>query len=228
MGNLERFDYWLNNFRYMRANARVNCTWARYNEAIKRIKTEKDSEARRQLARATALPIRRELISQVADVHRHLLATVTTPGGMGNVTNWQQHVMPMILGGPGRELAEMLGEALPADALVSTEYQGPPRIFVPVLRTLLVAGEQLKLTAVLLGIEPKDVSVCWRPLGSGEFAEVSLEHVARGVYAVALPPEASKADLEYFIQAATVDGRMFNYPATAPKLNQTVVVVDEK
>ena len=53
-GNLERFDYWLDTFRYMRANARVNCTWHRCHEALKKVKAEKDAAAQKQLARERA------------------------------------------------------------------------------------------------------------------------------------------------------------------------------
>ena len=224
-GNLERFDYWLNNFRYMRSNARVNCTWARYNEAMKNVKAEKDPQAQKRLARDTALPIRKELVAGVADVHRHLLATVTTFGAMGNVANWQQHVMPMLLGAPGEELAKVLGEELPADAMPSTQYQGPPRMFVPTVRTCLVQGEPLKLTVIVLGVEPTEATVHWRPLGSGQFAKLPLEHVGRGVYAVTLPARATGADLEYYVQVAAEGGESLKFPPTAPGLNQTVVAV---
>ncbi|MHC4403845.1 MAG: hypothetical protein ACYTG0_29665, partial [Planctomycetota bacterium] len=223
-GNLERFDYWLDTFQYMRANARVNCTWARFNKAMEKAKAEKDPEARRRLARELALPIRKELVAEVADVHRHLLATVTTPGTLGNVTNWQQHVMPGLLTQPGEELAEILGEPLEADAVPDKEYRGKPRLFVPTIRTCLVRGEPLRLTVVLLGARPKDAAVCWRPLGSGEFAKVPLAHVARGVYRATLSGKATDDDFEYYVQVAADGGETLEFPATAPALNQTVVV----
>jgi hypothetical protein len=224
-GNLERFEYWLENFRYLRAVGQVNCTWARLNEALKKVQAEKDAEARKRLAREAALPIRKELIAQVAEVHRHLLATVNTPGAMGNVTNWQQHVMPMLLEPSEKQLREILGEDLPADAVLSKEYSGPPRIFVPVVRTGLVTGEALNLQAMVLGASPPEVVLHWRPLGAGDFTKVPLKHVARGVYAVTLPAEAISGDLEYYIAAEAGSGKTLRFPATAPKLNQTVVVV---
>ena len=45
--------------------AEVNCTWARFNEAMKRVQAEKEPAAQKQLAREMALPIRKELIAQV-------------------------------------------------------------------------------------------------------------------------------------------------------------------
>jgi hypothetical protein len=47
--------------------------------------------------------------------------------------------------------------------------------------------------------------------------------VARGVYSVQVPVGAKK-DFEYHIQVEPASGQPIYYPATAPKLNQTVVV----
>ncbi len=226
-GNLERFDYWLDNFRFMRAGARANCTWARFNAPMAKVKAEKDPAAQKRLARELALPVRKELIAQVTEVHRRLLATVTTTGEMGTVTNWQQHNMPEIVGKPGEELARLLGEPLPADAMPPKEHPGGPRMFVPFVRTGVSAGERLTLTVAFLGAKPGEAAVAWRPLGPGQFSKAPLVHVARGVYRVTLPAEATKADLEYYVQATTDQGEL-RFPATAPSLNQTVVVVDAK
>jgi hypothetical protein len=227
-GNRERFHYWLAQVRSMRANAQVNCTWARLIAAVAKAKAAKTPEEQKRIARDEALPIRKELIKQVANVHFYLLDSITTAGGMGNVTNWQQHVMPMLLGPTGEELARLLGEALPADALPSKEHAGRPRLFVPVIRTGLVAGEPLRITAVVLGGKPTEAAVYWRPLGSGEFAAVPLGHVARGVYAATLPAEATTADLEYYVSVVVNEGKKLAFPPTAPVLNQTVVIVPEK
>ncbi|MHC4146198.1 MAG: malectin domain-containing carbohydrate-binding protein, partial [Planctomycetota bacterium] len=186
-GNLERFDYWLNSFRYLRAVGRVNCTWAKFNEAMKKVKDEKQAEAKKQLALQTALPIRKELVAQVADVHRFLLATITTTGGMGNVTNWQQHVMPSLLTQPGKELEKILGQDLPADAMPSKPYEGPLRIIVPTVRSSLTAGEDLRLNVIILAQkQPKDAFLYWRSMGTDQYIMVALTHIARGVYSVTI------------------------------------------
>ena len=102
-----------------------------------------------------------------AELHRHLLATVTNPGEMGNVCNWQQQTLPVLLTKPGQELAKLLGEDLPADAMPSKQYAGQPRLFVPEVRTGIVAGETLKLTVIVLGAKPQAAELYWRPLGAG-------------------------------------------------------------
>lgn len=223
-GNLERFDYWLNTFRYMHANAQVNCTWHLYNQAIAKVKEEKDRERQKQLAREAALPLRKQIVAQVAAVHEYLLSAITTYGGMGTVTNWQQHIQPTLLDEPGKELAQLLGGDLPPDALPSNDYQGPARILVPNVRTVLVAGEPLEIEAMVLGCQPAEVTLAWRPLGEKKFTQLPLTHIARGVYRdrLALPAEAG--DIEYYVEAKMAAAPL-RFPPTAPELNQTVVVV---
>ncbi len=226
-GNLERFDYWLNTFRYLRAVGRVNCTWAKFNAAMKKVKDEKQADAKKQIALQTALPIRKELVAQVADVHRYLLATITTTGGMGNVTNWQQHVIPTLLTQPGRELAKILGQELPEEAWPSKPYEGPPRIIVPTVRSSLATGEDLRLNVIILAQkQPKDAFLYWRPIGTDNYTMVALTHITRGVYSVTIPArEIEKTDLEYHIKVTFEDNHAIYFPATAPQINQTVVVI---
>lgn len=228
-GNLERFDYWLNNFRYLRAVGKVNCTWAKFNAAMKKVKDRKNPDEQKQLARQLALPLRRELVAQVADVHRYLLATVNTNGAMGNVTNWQQHIMPTLLTEPGQELAKILGQELPVDAMPSNRYDGPIRIIVPTVRTSLNIGEDLKLKIIILAQNPpKNTALYWRTMGKGNFNKIALTHIARGVYSVVIPANRIKADLEYYVVDISTDGRKVSFPATAPHINQTVVVIINK
>jgi hypothetical protein len=171
------------------------------------------------------LPIRKELVRQVAEAHAFLLASITTTGGMGTVANWQQHLLPSLLTQPGKELAEILGEPLPADAMPSDTYNGLPHLFVPTARASLTAGEDLRLKVIIVsGQKPQDGVLCWRPLGKGAFEKLPLEHVARNVYAVRIPAaRIGSKDVEYYVQAS-VGTNTLRFPATAPAMNQTVVV----
>ena len=226
-GHLERFDYWLNTFRYLRAVGQVNCMWARFNDVMEMIKKEQDQTARQKLAREVALPIREALIQQVGRVHELLLATITTTGGMGTVANWQQHLLPSLLAEPGQELAAILGEALPADAEPAATGAGSARLMVPTVRTMLMADEDLTLRVVLVNAgESAQAVLRWRPLGRGRFSQMPLEHVARGVYTVTLPATQFKTqDFEYYLAAKSAGGDTLVFPATAPRLNQTVIVM---
>ena len=53
---------------------------------------------------------------------------------------------------------------------------------------------------------------------------VPLEHKTRGVYAVTLP--APTEAIEYYVEVKA-DGETARFPATAPELNQTVIVLPE-
>ena len=101
-------------------------------------------------------------------------------------------------------------------------------MFVPVVRTSLAAGEPLPLTVIILGPQPSKGNLCWHKLGeqSSAFTEIPLSHVARGVWSVTLPPEATRADLEYYVQVAIGKNLLLHFPATAPEMNQTMVVTE--
>jgi hypothetical protein len=95
---------------------------------------------------------------------------------------------------------------------------------VPTVRSLLAEGEPLKLKIVLLDSQPAEkVAVYWRPLGRGPFRQMPAQHTARAIYRVQLP--ATGDDFEYYIQARTFDGNQVIWPAAAPAINQTVVIM---
>ena len=226
-GNLERFDYWLNTFLYFRNIGEVNCAWAEYNHALERVKREQDAAAQKVLARQLALPARQTLVRLVSTLFDHLLATVSTTGELGTVANWNQHNLPDLITRPGEELAKILDEALPPDAQPAREYRGPTRVIVPTKRTSLAPNETLKLKVIVLSASPpRAAALYWRKLGEGRFAEIPLRHLARGVYAVEMP-SAPKDDFEYYVKVESEGGQPVCFPASAPALNQTVVVSSE-
>jgi hypothetical protein len=223
-GNRDRFDYWLNTFRYLRAGGELNCAWAEYNRALEKVKQEKTPAAQVAMARQLALPARQEMVRLLRAVYGYLLATVSTTGELGTVMNWNQHNLPDILTTPGEELARILREPLPADAQPAGPYHGPTRIIVPTLRTSLAAGESLKLKVLILSEQnPRSATLHWRKLGARRFAAIPLAHVVRGVYTVNLPASGSD-DFEYYIRVEPGNGEPVCFPPTAPKLNQTVIV----
>lgn len=220
----ERFDYWLNSFEYLRAVGKLNCTWADYNATVEQVRQISDQADRRKSAKENALPLRRRLVAEVSEVHRFLMQTVSTLGGMGNVANWQQHLLPTLLQQSGEQLAELLGEELPAYALPNDRYQGSSRLFVPVVRSLLEQGEDLSLRVVVLGTEPQEARLNWKGLGEAEFDSLPLNHVARGVYSARLPSRSIGSDFEYYVEVTGTDGESLVFPPSAPILNQTVVI----
>jgi Malectin domain len=220
-GNAARFAYWLAGFSYMREMAHLECLWAEYNAAGETLRRLPDEAARTEAAGKTLLPIREKMAGCLKDLYGRLLETVSSPGELGTVANWEQHLLPAVINRPDKELEKVLGREIPSPAQLPRSYDGPPRVIVPTVRTVLAAGEMLRLKVIILSKElPTEARLYWRKLGKGEFAEVPLRHVARGVYSVSCPETAE--DLEYYIKVV-INNEEITFPPTASLINQTAV-----
>ena len=92
-----------------------------------------------------------------------------------------------------------------------------------------MAGEDLNLKVIILASgPPKDAALHWRALGEVNFKKIALTHVARGVYSARIPAGRIQTDLEYRIEATSGDGRRAIFPASAPDINQTIVIMKDK
>ncbi|MCD9023721.1 malectin domain-containing carbohydrate-binding protein [Cohnella silvisoli] len=217
-GNKERFDYWLNQFRFLRCVSQIGCALGAYETAMEPIANEHDESIKQSQAKLKLLPIRKQIVSLVAELNRFLLASVSTPGELGTVANIQQQALHHIINRSGQQLEALLGEPLPQDAQPSMSYSGKPRLIVPTVRTSLNEDEELNLTVLFLGVRPDDAAVYWKPLGGDIYDKVPLKHVNRGVYRATIP--ATGGDFEYFIKDRS---NKLRFPATAEIINQTVV-----
>ncbi len=206
----ERFAYWLHTFRYLRAMAKVAC-------------------ARAEFARQPALPARITLVAAVREVYDSLLAIVGNPGELGTLANWEQHLLPVLLDQPGAELAKALGAPLPPDALLPRAYTGPPRVLVPTVRTMVREGEALSLRVLVLSEQaPSGAAVDVRTLDGATNLRLPLRHLTRGVYTVDVPAmDGTTVAFEYCVTVNWPNGRTAVFPATAPQVGQTVVVVPD-
>jgi hypothetical protein len=222
-GSLERFDYWLKSFEYMREVAQLCCLWGEFNTALDKANALPDAPAKARAARETLLPIRVRMVESARAIMGALLATAGTTGELGTIANWEQHNFPAVIDKPGDALRKLLGAELPPEASLASAYEGPIRIIVPTVRPGRDAGESLKLKVIVLAAAPpQDVTLFWRALGGSRFEAIPLRNIARSVYTVELP--ASAGDVEYYIRAAGREGDAL-FPATAPALNQTVIII---
>ncbi len=241
-GNLERFDYWLHQFQYLKTGEMLRCHWANFDRVMNEVNPQRKSKdqgqrdavlqapdlaERRQKVRAQALPIRREMVRLTGELYGHLLATVSNIGEMGTVSNINQHTVPAMLERPGEELEKLLGEPLSADLQPDKAYHGPARVFLRSRRTMAHKGESLKFQAVILSEQPLTTAVIyWRPLGGTFYRRQPLMHINRGCYTAEIPASATRGTaIEYYIQMKA-GAEQARYPATAPGLNETVVVMD--
>ncbi len=228
-GNRERFDYWLNTLEYLRDVARLECAIGQFKLALRAATKPRPPDPGRAAAVKAAVKATvaayRTILAAYRQAYERLLATVNTNGALATVMYWESAYYPKFIAALGQRLAALTGEKLPPGLELPTSYQGPPRLIVPTVQSVLTRGERLEIKAIALSATPvKSLALHWRRLGGSDFAKLPAEHVARGVHKVTLPAEALRDDIEYYIELKT-DARSVTFPATAPAINQTVVVV---
>ncbi len=226
-GNLARFDYWSGMLTRNALMVEIAAIRGQLEAAVKKINVEKTTDGKRRLAQE-ALPIRIALVRKWDELMTSQIAAVSTPGELGTIANLEQHsrIHAQFLTGFDPVLTAALGKPLPPECAPSHEYTGPAKIIVPTVRTSVAKGETLKLRIIVLDRQPvREVSVYVQPMGGGESQKKMVaKHVARGVYEAVFP--AAAEDFEYSVGAVTADCKMFYWPATAPALGQTVVVME--
>jgi len=221
-GNLARFDYWLNTFRYQHAMAAAGALRADLDRAMTAITQLADpAEKRRQAEQALVLRI--QLARAWDQMMARLLACVETPGELGTIANLEQHNRQRLrfLDLHDSALAEALGRPLPSTCAPSQTYEGSPRLIVPTVRTTAAKGEVLNIRVMVLArTAPEQVILHWRRWNQSEFHSVVAEPAGRSVFEAKLP---AVDDLEYYVTARSTGGGELIWPATAPQLCQTVI-----
>lgn len=228
-GNLARFDGWLAQFRVYRALAQIGCEAGAFDLAVERVAREPES-ARGQLARTQLLPRRVELARRWETLLALQIAATDTTGELGILANLEQHnrVQQRFLTRHDEALAAWLGLPLPADADPSPNYAGPARIIVPTVRTSAHAGESVTVRVILAGTAaPARAELLWRPMGTGDYQRLPLDHRARRVFEGTLPAlTAERSAIEYRIETRSDDGSAMHWPASERGIGQTIVLFD--
>ena len=209
--NLEAFDYWAGQHVYSRSIAKFTCDWQNYNAVIAAIQKISDPAQRQAAARAQGVAARVSLIANATDMVQNLLATVSTIEGSGTVVNVITHGMWGATGpAPTAALEALTGQPLPPEAQPPAGYDPlrAPQARVQVVRSMLAAGEPLRLRAVVLAAPsqaPTAVTLFYAPAGSTSWASVPLANaapeggLARLVFTVTLPPQP--ADFQWYLRA---------------------------
>jgi hypothetical protein len=224
IGNLERFDYWLNLIRASQLRVRSWVLADRLAVKMKKVNAVQETDRKLSLARNEVLPLRLEIARSWENMIAAFTDCAKSPGELGTIASIESGSRGRIVAAHDRTIAQLLGERLPPGAAISAVYRGAPRIFVSARRTQTRAGEPQEVRAfVLSGEKCTGVNLCWRPLGEGRFKKLPATHRARQAYRVALPAR-SQGTVEYYLEAALEDGQKIRWPATAPSINQTVIV----
>ncbi len=227
-GNLSRFDYWLNSFRFLKVMGRLSCTRGEFDKLMAEVEKERDTSLQKKMNKEYALPLRVKLSRLWEEMMTCQLEATDTPGELGTIANLEQHTRRNLnyLDLHDATLEKFLGRQLQQETKVSSDFTGTARIIVPCLRTQLAADEKLELKVFVLDNEKvKSAKLHWRKIDEKDYQTVNLKHVARGVYKITLP--SMKNDFEYYIRAESSTGEKLIYPATSPQINQTVVVMPE-
>jgi hypothetical protein len=226
-GNLSRYDYWLSSFKFLKTMGKLSCTRGEFDDVMEAVAEEKDATQQKVLIEEHALPLRIQLSRLWEAMITYQLAAADTPGELGTIANLEQHTLRNLnfLDLHDAKLEALLARPLPQGVNTSKKFNGTPRIIVPCLRSHLAMNERLVLKVIVLdNKKTKSAKLYWRKLGEKEYQNVDLKHVSRAVYKVQLG--SMNDDFEYYIQAESSAGRQLLFPATAPDINQTVVVSD--
>jgi hypothetical protein len=226
IGNLERFDYWMNTLSASAKMVELACRRGALDMAIEKMNAEKDPTAKKTRAES-ALALRRELVRGWEQLMTLQIQLVSTPGELGTIANLELHTRNgnHWLTVQDKAIAAALGAPLPADCAPAMGYTGPGILRVTTVRGSVAKGEALQLPIIALDKTPvKSVVVKIRPLGKGDWQSIAAKHLGRAVWQATLP--AATDDFEYQVEAETANGKKLAWPPTAPQMNQTVVITE--
>jgi hypothetical protein len=221
-GNLERFDYWLNFFRYHRAFGKFGCSLGETGRLLKQAEKAGPGESGAMMDQFVSQRIR--LVEIINEALGYLVAYASTPGDLGTITNWEQQLIPFNVDGQAVRIEKVTGRPLPPEALPSTAALKTKKVMVPTVRTHIQKGESLPLKLILYGMEPSKAVLRLRLLGTYTENEVEFTRLDRGVFRAEIPAAMIPDDFEYYILVREKNSNEYLWPATAPKMWQTVVV----
>jgi hypothetical protein len=195
------------------------------DNAMAKVLKENDGARKKSLARE-AIRLRLQMARAWEQMMSHLVSATDTPGELGTIANQEQHTRKRLgfLSYYDGLLAEILGESLPMEAEPGKTYTGPARLIVPTVRSQVSGGEKLTLRIMAVDREPvRNVQLHWRPMGSQTFSTIPAKSEGRSVFSAVLA--SGKEDVEYYLTALTAKGAKLVWPAAAPRLCQTVIVL---
>jgi len=226
-GNLERFDYWLNAFRFNKAILEVTKSQIELNLIVDRIKKESATGAKLKIATSEALPKRIELAEKWQNMNRILMSFVSTNGELGTIANLEMHNIRMNgnLTGHDDFLKSVLNTDLPEKVNVPITYSGKTRIVATTNQSVLRKREDFYMRIrVLSGTENLTGKLFYRTLGASDYSYTDLKRMASHVFEVTIPADSIPDDFEYYIEVEADHDKIL-YPATAGNINHIVVIL---
>lgn len=228
-GNKERFDYWLNSFKFNKAIISTGLSYKELDSLVKNIETASDAETKHFMVKNEVLPKRMELAKNWESMINILLSKLSTNGELGNLANLEMHSNKKFgyLNRFDSQIEKLLGEPLPAEALLSHDYQGEDRVLVFTNPSALQKDDNFHIRVRALSNATKiDGKLMWCKLGEKTYQEIPLTHMARNVFEVDIPVSSFGDDFEYYVEMHA-DEKELVYPATAKKINCSVVLLEK-
>jgi hypothetical protein len=227
-GNIERFDFWLNTFRYHKQILKVRYTLSLFEIAMKNLKKQAGFEAQYAFAYSNVIPVYTNLLKEFEMLVTIQMNLVSTNGGIANIVNIMNHkdFYQMVVENPANALKEIIGNDLPQELIPHRDYKGKSRIFMTTVKTNILEGESLIVKVNSLSkSKPTAITLNWRPLGGSIYSKIPLNQVNNGIYDTIIDSKKiAGKDFEYFIEASFGDGTIF-YPPSAKEINNTVIVL---
>jgi Glycosyl hydrolase family 67 N-terminus len=229
-GNLDRFDFWLNTFKYHRQLAKVRWTLSAFELAMKNVKKQMGFDAQWTSAMKEAVPAYGKLVTEYELLVTLQMSVLSTNGGVATVVNLMQNkdFWQTAIENPANSLKEIIGNNLPEDILPSKEYKGKNRIFMVTQKTSILNGESFEVKVTTLGkSKPTKVTLNWKPMGAQTYSKIALSNSKNGIYSTLLEKDTiAEKDFEYYVEAVFNEDTIY-YPATAKEINNTVIVLKE-
>jgi len=225
-GNIERFDYWVNTFRFAEATAKFGSTLNNLDYIVLSyalIFPEENEQLMQDI-----LKFRIQASREYERMMDLLLQTVNTPGALGTISNLEQHNLGKleVLTKHDSLISVFSRALLPDECELRKDFSGASRIILPTRRTVLEKDENLNLKVIVLSEKSvKGVTLFWRHLGEKKYIKIPFDHNARGVYNTILASsEIKNMDIEYYVEAIAGNDKLY-FPATAKNINQSVVIM---
>ncbi len=227
-GNRERFDFWLNTFRFARETARLGCILGEMEKMAELIDAGKDKNKLDSLCRLMLLPQRIEATESYNRLVQFLLMTFTNSSEFGTMANLEQHNLLTLnrLDAYDLMLKTILKEPLPSSTHPRMNYEGPSRLILQAPMSILDKDTDLYLKVrVLSAKKVKSVKLYWKEMGGENFKSADIRNMDRNVFEITLEKSViNNQDLEYNVEAILENDEIIQYPATAGTINQTVVI----
>ena len=239
---LERYEYWAAHFFQLRAMARAQCGWGKYETALKAVKAAPAGSPQQQsLAISLGFPAFSDMVSNFSQLVWTLQGAMATYGDLGVFVQLYGDVNDAAGDVALTELESLAGGGRCGISCALPEMYAPtagspaPRLRVLTVRTILEYGEPLniRLHAVgdsSCGAATTTCTVFFRTIGNSTYANITLpqEGAGRAVFyaPVPIPDFAEEEGMEWYASCVCEGSdEPLVFPPGAPSQPQTIIFI---